>query len=245
MTQAGFEDPFVLRGHHINTLTPLVFPMSKNPEHMAGDLRRSSTSDRGESTAETIDWSVLASQKGGDEYWATYAYDLVGETEAQADVFEGSYSAFLIAFVALADNATVRLTAKGMDGMCGSCTFRMHCQGSEEAKADGDYMDVFEDVLAYAKSKDSALDVPATRTDEGDILTTAQAVRRVIAHFAISKLWQNDLYDDALQRRKAFGNVFAGPDKSKIETYYEAYGHEINGGLTPTEPSPLPLTKGQ
>lgn len=111
----------------------------------------------------------------------------------------------------------------------------MHCQGEEEARADSAYIDVFEDLLAYARSKDPSLEVPVERIEYGDLLTTAKTIRRVMAHFAIATTWQNDLYDDALNRRRTYGNVFTGPDKSKHEIYYEAYGHEI----TPTEPSHL------
>lgn len=112
--------------------------------------------------------------------------------------------------------------------MCGSCTFRRHCQGQEEAEADSAYINVFEDVAAYAQSQDPSLDISLSRTEDGDILTTAKTVRRVMAHFAIATTWQMNLYQDALHRRETYGSVFAGPDESELEKYYEAYGHEIS-----------------
>ncbi|HJQ08412.1 MAG TPA: hypothetical protein VJ836_02925 [Candidatus Saccharimonadales bacterium] len=77
MAQFGGEDPFVLRGHHIDTLTPLVYRFPRSPERMAQELRQSSESDRGDLTADTIDWDVLTDRKADDEYWAAYGYDLV------------------------------------------------------------------------------------------------------------------------------------------------------------------------
>lgn len=82
--------------------------MPKMPELIAQELRRELEAYRGELTAETIDWSKLAKQKADDEDCAAYGYDVIGETKAQADTFEDSYSGFLVAFNALADHAAVR-----------------------------------------------------------------------------------------------------------------------------------------
>jgi hypothetical protein len=225
----GSEIPFVIRGHHISTLTQLVSPMNSDSKQLARELRDGCARDRGNLTDETVDWNALGDPEGNrQKYWATYAYDLIGATDTQAALFEESYGSTLAAFIDLSDDAVVRLTARGMDGICNACTFQKHCQRPDESAVDAKYLDVFEDVLVYAQSKDTSLDVLATRTSDGDILTTTKAVRRVLAHFAIAKLWQSSLYADAIRRRAMYGNVFAGPDTSEVERYYDVYGHEIS-----------------
>jgi hypothetical protein len=222
------EEPFVIRGHHISTLSQLVAPMSSDPAQVAHRLREHSTWERGDLTAEAVNWDALVNpQNDRHEDYAVYAYDLIGETSAQADTFEEKYEATLTAFVSLPDDAAVMLTAKRLDGICNACTFQKHCQIPGESANDAKYLGIFEDVLGYARSKDSSLDVSAIRTND-EVLTTAKAVRRVLAHFAIAKLWQVNLYNDALRRHEKYGNVFGGPDVSELERYYDEYGHEIS-----------------
>jgi hypothetical protein len=222
------EDAFAIRGHHLTTLTQLVSPMDRDPARLAWELRDSSAKDRGDLTDQTVDWNMLVDPEDNfQQYWATYAYDLIGATESQANLFEVTYGNTLTEFSRLPDDAKVKLTARGMDGICGACTFQRHCQTPNVSEADAEYLKVFEDVLMYAQSKDVSLDVSAARTSSNDVLTTAKAVRRVLAHFAIANLWQSSLYNDALYRRELYGNVFAGPDASEIERYYDQYGHEI------------------
>jgi hypothetical protein len=222
------DNSFIIRGHHLDYLTPLVTPMDDDPQKMAQRLRECSVSDRKGMSADTIDWGVVArSQADHPLYWSSYAYDLIGDTKAQGDEFEASLIRTFNSFLALADDAEVVLTAQGIDEVCGACTFKQHCQAPQEMKEDAKYLDIFEDVLAYTKTKDDTLEVSATRLDNGDIQTTARTVRRVLGHFAIANLWRCNLYSDALERREKYGNVFGGTDASEIEKYYDSYGSEI------------------
>jgi len=225
---ALLDDSFIIRGHHLDYLTPLITPMDNDPEKMARDLREGSESERKGTTAATIDWDVITGRQDDDpRYWASYAYDLIGDTDVQGEEFESSLVSTFKSFLALADDAEIILTAQGLDAVCGACTFKKHCQVPQEMKEDAKYLDIFEDVLGYTKTKDDTLRVSAARLDNGDIRTTARTVRRVLGHFAIAKLWRINLYSDALERREKYGNVFGGPDKSDVERYYDSYGSEI------------------
>lgn len=221
------EAALVLRGHHIGYLTPLMAPMRYTPEQMAQSLRQDSVDDRGDLTEQTVNWDFLNNLTDYDNHATTYAFDLVGETDAQADAYEATLQKALTDFNELDDDARIKLVSKGIDIICEACTFKQHCKRPDEMNLDATYLDVFEDVLAFAKAKDSSFEASAMRTEEGDVLTTAKAVRRVMGHFAIGKLWSHDLYENAIERRKKYGGVFAGPGQASVEKYYDCYGSEI------------------
>jgi hypothetical protein len=223
------EQPFPIRGHHIETLTQLMKRLRYTPESLAIALTRESVVDRGSLTAQTVDFSILASPESDARtaFWATYAYDLVGETDDQAETYKANVQAAMEGFLSLEDDAPVELLANGKDRICNACTFKQHC---EQFPTDNDslMLGVFEDVVRQFSPTDSNL-TRADRSEDGNSITTnARTVRRAMGYFALAgRGWSNDLYRDARERRDLYGDVFGGPDQSKVETYHMHYGHEL------------------
>jgi hypothetical protein len=220
---------FVIRGHHIKTLTQLFPPLSKTPEEIARKLRDDAVKDRGKINPRTVDWDILTRPDTSDkEYFPVYGYDLVGSTKAQADRFESSNVEIMKRFISLAGDAAIKLTAKELDPFCDGCAFANHCKTPSSFELDAQYLTVFEDVFAFAQDKDADFIEPMARTSDGDIETTARATCRVMSHFAISGL---RAYDDAVLRREQHGSVFAGSGLADVEMYYNNFSQEIVSSL--------------
>jgi len=227
MVNSAEQESYTIRGHHLDYLAPLFPPRSESPETIAHKLREESVRDRGDLSIEEVNWGVLSSPDSTDVYNSTYGLDLVGVTEEDADLYEERLREAIDMFVKLDDADVVRLTAIGLDNICRACTFQQHCQVPDGFDAEQKYLDIFGDVLGFATTKDPNFTAEVSRADEGDIITTAKTVRRFIGHFAIANNWRVNLFNDAFSRRKEYGGVFAGPDASLLEQYYDEYGHEI------------------
>lgn len=186
-----FRDrPFVIRGHHLRFLAPLMAPMAIPPETMATELRRDSVKDRGDLTEATVDFSVLSvtetvvKESEVDAFKRVYTFDLVGETPLQANRFEHKLLETLKTFLSLPDDATVELTATKKDEVCGACTFQKHCEVPAEMEADVPFLGVYEDVIRHLAATGRDVEDPVERED-GSLYTTAKSVREVMSYFAI------------------------------------------------------------
>lgn len=213
-----------LLGHHLKLLTDLMPPIGETPERMARSRREAFVKIRGDVTAATVNWQALSAPTNSRERLATYAYTLVGETPEQADRHENALRDVLTTFVALDDDATILLAAEGLDGICKSCTFLDHCLRPDPARVDAQYLDLFEDTLAFARDKDRSLYASAVRTPKG-LLTSAKAARLVMTFFAMGGDVEskNHYYADAISRQEQHGSMFARPGKAAVEAAIEKY----------------------
>lgn len=219
------QSEFVLRGHHLLYLTDLMPPISYSPTALAASDRQFRVERRGDMTAAAVDWQVLINPSDTPKFHATYAYDLVGETNEQADAYEDNIRNVFLAFTALKNEAVVALTATGaMDDICKTCTFGRHCQIPPQGGVDAQYLDIFEDALHFARTKDKTLFASAFRPAPDNIRTSALAVRRVMMLFALGGHDKvSELYNDALRRQRIHGSMFAGPGFSALEEVYNRF----------------------
>lgn len=206
------EEPYLLRGHHLGTLTWLASPMNSTPEDLALGARDTYTVARGNQTAETVDFNILAHpQLDPGAYSQAYAVDLIGSTEEQAASYERSLTKVVREFTQLHDNHPIELIAGGKDAICGACTFQKHCDTEPPANEDAAMLAVFEDVTKHY-AEDGAPDLSA-RTEKGSILTDARTVRQFMGYFAVTGALHRLSYNDAMDRVVKYGEVFGGPDE--------------------------------
>lgn len=186
--------------------------------------------------SKNIDWSALTKNDPADEaYKAAYAFDQLGETISDANIHERKLGKTLLEFVNLPSNAPVRLTSHELDGICGACTFQVHCKESfidAHDEYDETHLELFEAVLEFARTRDPKFDECSARNGAGDVMTTAKATRKVMAHFAIAKD-EDDmslLYDDAYNRvrqRNTSNSVGSDLAFSLMGTYYDKINHPV------------------
>lgn len=199
-------------------------------DRLAAAITENSVSERGGLTAQSVDFNIFNYPKSANtkDFWATYSYDLVGETDEQAERYKTNLEAAFSSFLGLEDDDLVELIADGKDRICEACNFQIHCEVFPKNK-DHLMLGVFEDVVERYSPTDKKLTKAERSQDSGSVITNAGTVRRAMGYFALAgKGWFSDLYLDAIKRRETYGSVFGGPDKPKVETYYEQYGHELN-----------------
>lgn len=222
---------YPIRAHHLETLTPLV--MLRWPyttDELATAITEDSVSGRGNLTTQSVDFDILSSPKSrnADTFWATYSYDLVGETDEQVERFRIRLQEALNSFLGLEDDDLVKLSVDVKDRICDACTFKIHCKAFPKDN-DRLMLGVFEDVVQHYSPTDVKLTKAERSQDGRSMITNAGTVRRAMGYFALAgRGWFSDLYRDAITRRETYGDVFSGPDKPKVETYYEQYGHELD-----------------
>ncbi len=224
---------FRLRAHHIATLTPLVnrrIPIM--PEKVASKLVNSLRHDlRFLGTIKSFDLlrtrPSFYDRKAWDAANAVYAYDVIGDTEEQAESFEAEYTQFMKNFLALDNSAIVELTSTKKDGVCHACTFQQHCDIETEFGEDELYLSVYEDIVHHFVTTDEHLELPE-RIDSSTILTTAGTLKRVMQFFSLGGfVGYSGLYSDAVKRVRETGAVFSEDSSPQVVEYMELYGEEI------------------